>query len=276
VHFAGPAVQTARYASLLTGIPFTVCVHHYDLFFRPPANYPALTRDAALVFTISKYNRQYLVNNYDIPADTIRVVHCGIDPEKFCPGKLNARQAGQPFSLISVGRLVDNKGHRYLIDACAILAQKGLQFTLKIIGDGKLRGCLEDRILTLGLAEHVKLLGGQSTEAVRSALHQADMFVLASLSEGVPVALMEAMATELPVIATRVRGVPELVEHDNTGLLVEAEDAVGLAEAIQRLAGDEMLRTRLGHAGRVKVSEEFNAETEYMEILKLWRQEVIR
>jgi glycosyltransferase involved in cell wall biosynthesis len=251
-------------------------VHHYDIFFRPPPNYPALTRDAALILTISKYNQQYLVNNFGVSANAIRVVHCGIDPEQFCPGSPGARQAGQPFSIISVGRLVKNKGYRYLIDGCALMARRGLPFRLKIIGDGALRQYLDNRIHTLGLAARVKLMGGQPSEVVRSELQKADLFILASLSEGIPVALMEAMASELPVIATRVRGVPELVVHDKTGLLVEPEDAPGLAEAVQTLAGDETLRSRLSLAGRAKVTEEFNAENQYRKILELWQQKVAR
>ena len=273
VHFAGFAAELARFVSLLTGIPFTVTTHHYDLVLLPPSNYKQLARDAALVLTISEYNRRYLIDTFGVPADKIRVLHCGVDVEHFRSTVGPDRQ--RPPRIVSIGRLVAIKGFDYLIAACAQISRSGTAFSLTIIGGGELREPLTERIRALGLAEQVVITGAQSSDWIRAELATADVFVMASLSEGIPVVLMEAMAMELPVIATRVRGVPELVEDRVTGLLVEACDSDALAAAVRELIADPMLCQRLAGAGRDKVIAEFNAEIQYQTLLDTWQGEII-
>lgn len=272
VHFAGLSLQIARYAARLTGIPLTFCVHHYDLFMTPPANLAVLAKEAARIVTISRYNRRALTRDHGVPHHKIQIVHCGIDPERFAPNPPvdDACDTARPLRLVNVGRLAPVKAHQDLVAGCSALAQRGVDFRLDIIGDGQERAALEARIEALGLGERVRLLGAQSSHVVRQTLAQADVFVMSSLSEGIPVALMEAMACEVAVVSTGVRGIPELVADERTGLLVPPEEPERLAAAIERLARDPALRQRLARAGRRKVLREFNAETEYRRLVTLW------
>ncbi|HET7586526.1 MAG TPA: glycosyltransferase family 4 protein [Gammaproteobacteria bacterium] len=271
-HFASDAAQIARFVSCILNAPFTLCVHHYDIFLDPPENYGALAASAAHVVTISNYNRNYLINKHNLPANKLDVIHCGVSIGRFYRTVPYPEIGTGPLALVSVGRLVHVKGHQYLIDACANLLASGIDFHLTIIGDGPRHKQLEERIQALGLADHVELAGAQSSDAVREYLERSHIFVMPSLSEGIPVALMEAMIMEIPVIATRIKGIPELVEDGCSGLLVAAEDAEQLSAAITRLLNDSDMRTRLGGRGRRVVLERFNACTEYGKLLRLWSQ----
>lgn len=274
VHFAGRAAQIARYASRLSGIPFTFCAHHYDIFHMGPPNFPLLAADARRIQTISEYNRRYMVDVLRLPGEKIQVLHCGIDPNRFdkpSPRKRQA-QARDPFTIVSVGRLVEMKAQHFMIEACRLLVDRGYNPQLRLIGDGPMRNSLERLIVDLELTNYVALLGAQSSSAVRDELRAAHAFAMSSLSEGIPVALMEAMASELPVITTGVRGIPELVEHESCGLIVPEGDAHGLAEAMARLADDSTLRLLLGRAARERILEDFNATTQYEKLWAFWQE----
>jgi glycosyltransferase involved in cell wall biosynthesis len=269
-HFANEAAQSARYLSLLTGASFTLCTHRYDIFDRPPPNYPQLANAAACMVTISEYNRRYLTQYHGVPETKIHVVHCGVDIQRFCRKSPRPEMSARPLRLLNTGRLEHVKGQRYLIDACAILADRGVDFSLDILGEGDLRGELQQQIDHLGLQERVHLRGAAQPAEVAAALEQAHVFVLPSLSEGISVAAMEAMAMELPVIATRVNGMPELIEHEVSGLLVEPADSGQLAEAIDRYANDADFALRAGRGAREKIRSEFNADTEHEKLAALW------
>lgn len=273
VHFAGASVQIARYASQLTGVPFVCCAHHYDIFHSGPPNFPVLGHDAAMFTTISDYNRRYLIDEIGLDARKIRVIHCGIDGTRFRRAETadNIADDKAPLRLVSVGRLTEIKAQQYQIEAARRLADQGVAFRLRIIGEGDRRDALQQQIDTLGLAEHVELRGAQPSHVVIDELRHADVFVMSSLSEGIPVALMEAMAMRLPVVTTGVRGIPELVEDGVSGRLVAVEDADALASAIAELADDSARRRQMGEAGRERVLRDFNAETEYRRLNALWR-----
>lgn len=276
VHFASIAAQIARYASHITSIPYTFCTHHYDIFLNPPANYAVLTYDAARMTTISDYNRRYLIEHFSLPEPKIQVVHCGIDTEQFDHNRQTPtpNTAADPsiLNLISVGRLVEVKAHRYQIEAARLLADEGLDFKLRIIGDGDQRDALAKQIESLDLSDRVTLLGAQSSTVVRQELKRADIFVMSSLSEGIPVSLMEAMATRLPVVTTGVRGIPELVVDQVNGLLVPEHSPESLADAIRQLAADPARRACMGDAGRSRVLASYNANTEYSKLIDIWRE----
>lgn len=280
VHFAGLMVQVARYASHITGVPYTYCAHHYDIFHSAPPNFPVLTHDAAGVITISDYNRRYLIDHCRLPPDRIEVIHCGIDTERF--DRNAPSSSGQPvadqsrLNLISVGRLTKVKSHTDQITAARILVDAGVDFMLRIIGDGELASPLAEQIESLGLSSHVQLLGAQSSHVVGQELQRADIFVMSSLSEGIPVALMEAMATRLPVVTTGVRGIPELVIDEVNGVLVPTENPQALADAIRDLSTDPERRARMGASGRQTVIDSFNADNEYRKLVELWRRRIGR
>jgi glycosyltransferase involved in cell wall biosynthesis len=215
------------------------------------------------VVTISDFNKRFITDMAgDHYADKIQMVHCGVDTILFRPTEAPRRPG--VFRIVSVGRLVEMKGQRHLVEACRLLNERGIPFECAIIGAGPLEGALRRQIAEAGLEGRVQLAGGQARDAVLARVREADVVVQPSVitpggrMEGIPVALMEALACERAVIATRVSGIPELVHDGVSGLLVEAGDAIALAEALARLKHDPELRARLGAAGRRTVLAEFD------------------
>ncbi|NDV98284.1 glycosyltransferase [Salipiger sp. PrR002] len=265
-HIAKASCTVAMLASELSGIPYSFTIHGPDIFFEPHHwRIDEKTRRARFVACISAYCRAQLMCFADA-ADwpKLRIVHCGIDPERYAP----AAQSGQ--SLLFVGRLAGVKGVPVLLRALADLAPRYPDLRLRLIGDGPERTALERKAAELGLAECVEFLGYRSQAEVAEALSAADIFVLPSFAEGVPVVLMEAMAAQLPVVTTRIAGVPELVEHGASGLLVPPGEAGALAAALDSLLSDPDGRRRMGAAGRAKVIAEFDIKTEAAKLSALF------
>ena len=219
---------------------------------------------ASFTATVSQYGMSQLMNASD-PVHWQRIVllPLGIDVEAFrlrdarSPG---ARPAGQPFRLISVGRLTAAKGYPILIEAIALLAARGRPVTLTIVGEGPLRAALEKLIALHGLEDAVRLAGACNHDRVVTFYEAADAFVLSSFLEGVPVVLMEAMAMELPCIATWITGIPEIIDRDVEGLLIAPASAGAIAQAVERLIDDPEEARRIGSAGRRKVIANYNLE----------------
>jgi glycosyltransferase involved in cell wall biosynthesis len=203
------------------------------------------------------------------------VVHCGVDTGLFQPRSKALRSAGDPLTIVCVGSLEEKKGQRYLVEACEILRARGVNFMCHLIGDGATREALAQQIAAAGLDDMVRLEGGQPRSEVARFLQSADVVALPSIvtksgkMEGIPVALMEPLACEVPVVSTRISGIPELVEDGVTGLLVPPADAAALADALQRLAEQPELGLRMGRAGREKVLAEFDLATEGQELARL-------
>ncbi|MBA2580267.1 MAG: glycosyltransferase family 4 protein [Thermoleophilaceae bacterium] len=212
---------------------------------------------ADLVVCISHFSRSQLMGF--VTEDhwpKLRMVHCGVDPEAFRPvGERNSY--GGPTRILHVGRLVQVKGHAILLHALAELARCGLDITATLVGDGPKRTELEQLAEGLGIAEKVTFTGSVGQDEIRSYYAAADIFCLPSFAEGVPVVLMEAMASGLPVVATRVTGIPELVEAGVSGLLATPGRTDEIAAALRRLAESPELRTSMGRAGRGHVIAEF-------------------
>lgn len=186
----------------------------------------------------------------------LQLVRCGVEPEAFA-----SRDRAEPsasFSVLTVARLEPRKGVAVLLDALERLRADGLDIRLTIAGDGPDRVALEAVVARRGLEAAVTMLGTVDQETVRRLCREADAFCLPSLAEGVPVVLMEGMAAGLPVIATRIAGIPELVEHEETGLLVAPGSAEELAAALARLESDGALRRSLGEAGRERVRADYD------------------
>ena len=188
--------------------------------------------------------------------DKFETVPLGIDPEVFVPGPRST--SDRTFNVISVGRLSPEKAQRILIDAVALLIREGRQLRLRLVGDGPDRSALEKYILDLGLSDFVCMQGALNQDQLKSVYRESDAFALASLAEGVPVVLMEAMAMEIPCVATRITGIPELIAHELDGLLVEPSDPGQLAAALAHLMDDPDLRNRIGKAGRRKILEQYD------------------
>lgn len=263
-HWATYASTAAMVISRHIDRPFSFTAHAHDIYLDDQLMADKLA-SAAFVATISEFNRAYIRHRYPASAGTrIEIVHCGVQPQR------RRRDAArvQPGLLLSVGRLDEIKGFPVLIEACRILREQGLDFRCEIVGDGPLHGQLVEQLRRTGLGDRVTLLGALPSQDVERKLHEADVFVLASQRsragnmDGIPVALMEAMASGTPVISTAVSGIPELVEDSRTGLLVEPRDADALAHAIRRMLEDSLLRGRCVAGAVNKVRYEFNADTE--------------
>jgi glycosyltransferase involved in cell wall biosynthesis len=257
-HYATHPALAAWVCHRLIGVPYSFTAHAHDLYVERPM-LAEKARDAAFVVTISDFNRRLLGELLPArDAARVHVVRCGVDLARFTP-RPRAPHAG--LRLACVASLEPYKGHQYLLRALARLERDGLPFHCDLVGGGDLLEELERLAADLAIAERVAFLGPRSSAFVAELVGAADVLVLPSVitaegkMEGLPVALMEALAVETPVVATSISGVPELVEDGVTGLLVPPEDPAALAAALARLAADPVLRGRLGRAGRERVAE---------------------
>jgi colanic acid/amylovoran biosynthesis glycosyltransferase len=264
-HWATYPASSAMHLSRLVGVPFSFTAHAHDIFVERQLLVPKL-ETAEFVATISEFNRRLLAQTAErAPAGRIRIVHCGIDVNNF--PYMEGRP--DPAAILAVGRLDEIKGFPVLIEACKLLRDQGVQYRCAIIGDGELRTVLESAIRMYQLHNNVQLLGARPQAEVRRYLYSAGMFVLPSVvtsngnMDGIPVALMEAMAAGTPVISTRVSGIPELVEDRLSGLLVPQKDPVRLAGAIEELialAGPA--RLEMTRAARSAIEDRFSVQRE--------------
>jgi glycosyltransferase involved in cell wall biosynthesis len=262
-HFATHPALAGFVIHRLTGIPYSFTAQGSDLH----VDRTMLCRkvaEAELVIAISDYNRDLIVEECGSRfRDKLHVIHSGIDTAFFRP-KAGERAHG-PFRILSVGTLHEVKGQTYLLEACRRLAEAGVDLRADFVGEGPDRPQLVAQIAAAGLQDRVTLLGPRSRGEVADLLRSADVLVAPSVPtkegkrEGIPVVLMEALATGLPVVASRISGIPELVEDGRDGLLVPPRDAGALTEALRRLRDDPELRHRLGSQGRETVKREFDA-----------------
>jgi len=273
-HYATHPALAAYVIHQLTRIPYSITAHAHDIYVDRSMLGEKLA-DAKQVITISDYNKQLLSDLYGAGvANKIQVIHCGIDPDVFQPRQHH--KADEGFTMICVASLQDYKGQRYLIEACHQLKDKGVDFTCLLVGDGNLRQEIEQQIQQLNLEGYVQLLGRQPRQRVSELLASSDVMVLPSVvtesgkKEGIPVALMEALAVEMPVIATRISGIPELIEHEKTGFLVPERDADALAETLLQVYESPDEVKQYARAGREKVLAEFNLRTNSLKLYELF------
>jgi glycosyltransferase involved in cell wall biosynthesis len=273
-HFATHPAVAALIVHRLTGIPFSFTAHGHDLHV-DRRMLDTKVQAAAFVVAVSEYNREMIVADCgEHVRDKIHVIHCGVDSEVFRPQA--PRSGNRPLQMICVASFEEVKGHRYLVEACRLLREQRVDFICHLVGEGPLRNETERRIAEAGLGSRVIVHGGQPRPVVARMLAESDAAVLASYPtaqgkrEGIPVGLMEAMASGLPVVATRISGIPELVEDGRTGYLVPPSDSAALAAALRRLAQDAEVRERMGQAGRDKVIAQFDLRTSAAELLELF------
>jgi colanic acid/amylovoran biosynthesis glycosyltransferase len=247
---------------ILTGIPYSFAAHSHEIYVDRTMLGEKIRRSEFFI-TISEYNRKLLTDLYGREAgEKMHLVRCGVDTELFCPRPQRGRN--KLFTILCVASLETHKGHTYLIKACAELKKRDVAFRCLLVGEGNCRRALESLIRARGLVDQVQLLGRQDRDRIAALMHEADVLTLQSvmtpsgMSEGIPVSLMEAMAAGLPVIASSIRGIPELVEHGRTGLLIPDGDAVALTEALMKIYSSPELARALGSRGREKVIQNYN------------------
>jgi glycosyltransferase involved in cell wall biosynthesis len=215
----------------------------------------ALSRPAYVA--VSQAVKDYSCVNLAIRPEQVRVIYNGVDLTEFSPDGHNGRSPHNGRTVIGMAaRFSAEKNHDGLLTAAAELARRGVDFELRLAGEGGLRPQCKKRAAALGIAERVRFLG--MVEDVPRFLDDLDVFVLPSLREGLPMTILEAMAMGVPVVATGIAGVPEVVRHGENGLLVPPGDPTALADALACLAGDEPLRRRLGRNALVTVREGFS------------------
>src|SRR6266700_2621904 len=275
VHFANRAAHTALFLKEISGIPFSVTAHGQD-FMKDLGNDDLLREicvAAEFVAAETDYSRELLCQRCPDSAAKIHRVYNGIDLQWF-PSPLPAKQTPAPL-ILSVGRLVAFKGFEYLIDACAELTRRGLDFTCEIVGDGPLRENLQAKVDHLNLSSRVALTGSLSQGAIFEKLRAADIFALASVvdpqggSDVFPTVILEAMSAARPVVSTQLAGIPESVVNDKTGLLVPPGDTAALADALEQLIRNPALRERYGMAGRARVEQQFEIKKTVVPLLQL-------
>jgi glycosyltransferase involved in cell wall biosynthesis len=212
---------------------------------------------------VSEAVRRSAIGQLGVAPEVVTTIHNGIDIDAVVPTPAPAAlrdSFGLPRSalvLAIVGRLVPLKGHRYLLEALPALRASVPDTILLVVGEGVQREALEALAAAHGLAGAVRFLG-TGRDLVDRALGAADIVVAPSLSEGFGLAVLEAMAMSRPCVASRTGGLPEIVEHEGSGLLVPPGDTAALADALLRLARDPALRVRMGRRGRAIVEERFD------------------
>jgi len=265
-HIATSSCTVAMLASAISGIPYSFTVHGPDIFFEPKRwRLDEKISRASFIACISEYCRsQAMIFSDPIHWPKLHIVHCGVDVGRYADAAENVRRSNETGGqrLLFVGRLSVVKGLSILFAALKTLRPSFPNLEVRLIGDGPERAKLEDETRSLGIDNIVEFAGYKSQDEVTAALQETDILILPSFAEGLPVVLMEAMASRVPVITTRIAGVPELVEDGVHGFLIPPGDVDAIEHAIRELMGDPAQRASMGEAACGKVTAEFNIEYE--------------
>jgi colanic acid/amylovoran biosynthesis glycosyltransferase len=275
-HFSNHPAAAGFVINRLTGIPYSFTAHGFDLHVDRHMLCEKVSA-AAFVVAVSEYNRELILEECgeSRALQKLAVIHCGVDTEFFRPREGSATK--QPFSLLCVGTLHEVKGQAYLVEACRLLTEAGVDVRCTLVGDGADRRALTRQIAAARLEGRVTIAGRRTRTEVAQLLGDTHVLVAPSVPtaegkrEGIPVALMEAMAGGVPVVASGISGIPELVQDGKTGLLVPPRDPRALASALRRLRDEPALRERLARAGRELVEREFDVRTNAGELVHRFR-----
>lgn len=257
VHFANPASTVALIATKLKDFRFSMTIHGSDCFEECTRNLiPEKLKAADFVICVSHFTRSQLMKFCDQEKwKRLEVIRLGVDLSKY---HKDPKEDSSVCQILCVARLIPAKGLHLLIDAIASLKKKGLHFHLVLVGGGERKETFEQYAKEKEVEEFITFTGALSQEETKSYYQQADLFVLPSFAEGVPVVLMEALAFELPSIATQVAGIPEIIEEGVNGFIIAPGVVEDIAEKLTILIQDKDLRKEMGRAGRKKVGEEYS------------------
>ncbi|SDS03557.1 glycosyltransferase [Microlunatus soli] len=278
-HFGSVATTVARLAARLSGIGYSFTAHAKDIFHTEvdEADLGQKIAEAQAVITVSDYNLQDLTRRFSPAAGRVRRIYNGIDLQRFRYAAADdGRRPAGPVRIAAVGRLVEKKGFDDLIAAAALLDRRGVDFRLEIAGTGPLSEPLAAMIMGEGLADRVRLLGALPQNEVRRLVSSAAVFAAPCKvgadgnRDGLPTVLLEAMALGTTCVSTPVTGIPEVVDHRRTGLLVPESDPEALAEALTELITDPALAAALADAARARIEADFDAERQASRIAALF------
>ena len=278
--FANHPALVALIMHRLTGIPFSFTGQGSDIHVDRTMLKTKLAA-AEFMFTVSSYNKDVIVKECGQPMrDKVHILYGGIDTERFKPS--GHEDVDGPFQILCVSRFEPVKGFAQLVEACRLLHERGVDFECHLVGDGELRTQIEEQIVQSGLSGKVISHGARTQAEVIDRLAHSSVLALATIfspdgkREGIPNVLKEAMSCGLPVVASNVSGIPELVEHEKSGLLVPPNEPAAIADALERLKADPALRRRLGQAGRAKVLSQFDLQNSTSTRVRLFLQQPAR
>ena len=269
-HFAHVPATIAMAAAKQLDVPFSFTGHANDLFRHRSLLEEKLQR-ASFVACISSWHNHWYGSVSRAKRDNRPIIRCGVDLNEFAPAPQT------PGLITSVARLVEKKGLDTLIEACAILRDRGIEFRCKIAGDGPMRQDLVSMITQHNLAERVELLGALPNEKVRELVASSSVFCLPCRDDssgdrdGIPVALMEAMACKVATVSGDLPAIRELIEDRISGRLVPGGDAEALAGTLEELLARPELRESLGVQGRMRIAQEFDLAVNADRMIKALR-----
>lgn len=271
-HFATVSKFGAQYASEYFQSPFTVTTHAWDLYGETVGESRTdLLRRSDRIITISEYNKDYIRGRL-APETPVNIIRAGIRPSKFKP-----TETTRPGRILTTARFVEKKGLTYALEAVDIVSERIPEVEYHIIGSGAKESALVQKIDQLGIGDKVTLLGNVSDERLIAEFDEARCFLLPCIitdsgnRDGIPVGLMEAMAMKTPSVSTNISGIPELIDHEDNGLLTEPKDVEGIAEAVTRLLQNDTEWKTYAERGRNKVITEFDIEEEADKLERVFR-----
>lgn len=272
-HFATAAATVAQMAARIAGISFSVTMHAKDIFHESVnrEDLAGKIAGAKFVVTVSDFNRRYLMSKFR-HGDKIHRIYNGLDLDEFG----FTPPDGRSNRIVAIGRLVPKKGFAHLIDACRILADNSVDFSCKIVGTGELELSLKEQIESLSLGRHVQLVGPQPQNVVRELIRSSTVLAAPCVisedgnRDGLPTVITESLALGTPCISTDVTGIPEIVRHQETGIVVEQGCAAQLANGLTQLLNDPALRLSLAKNARVLVEQEFDIHKNVLRIRDLF------
>jgi glycosyltransferase involved in cell wall biosynthesis len=276
-HFAHSPTSVAMFASALSGLPFSFFAHAKDIYTTDPAQLKEKITKARFVATCTGYNQEYLKKLAGRFSTPVRKVYHGIDLSLFDPKSGQRLNPKPPYRIFSVARMVEKKGLPTVFRALKILEERGMDFIYTLIGSGELKESMRALSIVLGLADRTRFLGTRPHEEVIQEYEKSDLFVLGCQiarngdRDGIPNVLVESLAMGVPVAATRVSAIPELIVNGETGLLAPPEDPEALANAMERLLLDPELRERVIQKGKEKVAREFDHKALSRELMEVYR-----
>ncbi|TPV97072.1 MAG: glycosyltransferase family 4 protein [Myxococcales bacterium FL481] len=272
-HFANPAGIVGFLASRYLGITWSITLHGISEFDYPAGQLlGAKLEQAKFVACVAHFTRAQAMRTIGPEHwSKLFINRCGV-PVQDVQRAERQREETARLRIVCVARLSPEKGLVGLVDAFARLVERGIDAELRILGDGPSRDTIVEAIASHGVDDRCELPGRIPEEAVARELADADIFAMTSFMEGLPVVIMEALALALPVVAPCVAGIPDLVEHEQTGLLFSPSNWDALTECLERLARDPALRRRLGRAGRSRVENEFDAPVAAQPIAAKFRE----
>lgn len=274
IHFANPASTVALIAKTFGNIEYSISVHGPDEFYNTNENLISeKVEEAKFIRTISHFcTSQLMRESRPENWSKFNIVRCGIDLKQF--REKEKKEEEKIINIVCVGRLTPSKGQNILVDAIENISKVNKNFKLTLIGGGEDYEYIKEKIKSKNLSSFIDLRGPVAHEVVRDSLGNADIFVLPSFAEGIPVALMEAMAMKIPVISTKINGIPELIEHGKNGFLVEASNEESLRKILIDLLNRKIDLDEIKKNARKRIEENYNIEKNILGMCELFLENI--